>query len=415
MNGDGKFPAFRPVPMTGVIFVTTEAANAGFSPHDPAWANLGQGAPEVGDFGAEAREPAALIDTPASREYAAIAGVLELRQAVANLYNELYRKGKKSQYTAENVAIAAGGRLSLSRVAAALGDVRVGHLIPDYTAYEELLATFHTFTPVPILLSEQYAYSIDPGKLRRRVQGLGLGALLLSTPSNPTGRGIAGAEISEWVRVAREEECAFIFDEFYSHYLYAGQGSAVSAAEYVDDVDCDPIILIDGLTKNLRRPGWRVSWTVAPKEIIATVSSVGSFLDGGAPHPLQDAAVSLLDPVAFRAEAALLQDMFSKKREYILARLRALGFEVPLPPAGAFYMWAKTARLPERLRNGMDFFREALKEKTIVVPGQFFDVNPGKHRKSSAYQNYLRISFGPPLAEITRGLDALERVIKKFS
>ena len=56
MNGEGKFPAFRQVPMTGVIFVTTEAAKAGFSPHDPTWANLGQGAPEVGSFGTEERE-----------------------------------------------------------------------------------------------------------------------------------------------------------------------------------------------------------------------------------------------------------------------------------------------------------------------------------------------------------------------
>ena len=402
--------------MTGVIFVTTEAAKAGFSPHDKEWSNLGQGAPEVDGLGRGEREAIQILDTPDSREYASIAGVLELRRAVANLYNELYRKRKESQYTFENVAIAAGGRLSLSRIAAALENVRVGHLIPDYTAYEELLTAFHTFTPVPILLNEQYGYSIDPEKLRRRVQGLGLGALLLSNPSNPTGRVISGSELQKWVTVAREEECAFIFDEFYSQYLYGEErGNAVSAAEYVDDVNRDPIIIVDGLTKNLRRPGWRISWTVAPKEIIATLSSVGSFLDGGAPHPLQDAAVPLLDPAAFRKEAALLQEMFSKKREYLLTRLTAMGFEVPVPPAGAFYAWARLSRLPERLRNGMDLFTEALKEKVIVVPGEFFDVNPGKYRKSSAYQGYVRVSFGPSMEELERGLGALERVIKKFS
>jgi aspartate/methionine/tyrosine aminotransferase len=401
--------------MTGVIFVTTEAANAGFSAHDQSWANLGQGAPETDGFGAGEREVITIPDTPDSREYASIAGTHELRQAVADLYNELYRKGKRSQYTFENVAIAAGGRLSLTRIAAALENVRVGHLIPDYTAYEELLTAFHTFAPVPILLSEQYGYSIDSEKLRRRVQGLGLGALLLSNPSNPTGRVISGNELEKWVAVAREEECAFIFDEFYSQYLYGTkQGRAVSAAEYADDVDRDPVIIVDGLTKNLRRPGWRISWTVAPTEIISTLSSVGSFLDGGAPHPLQDAAVSLLSPTAFRKEAVLLQEMFAKKREYLLARLIAMGLEVPLPPAGAFYCWTKLSRMPAPLRSGMDFFTEALKEKVIIVPGQFFDVNPGKHRKSSAYEGYIRVSFGPPIAELVRGLDAIERMIKKF-
>jgi aspartate/methionine/tyrosine aminotransferase len=62
----------------------------------------------------------------------------------------------------------------------------------------------------------------------------------------------------------------------------------------------------------------------------------------------------------------------------------------------------------------MNFFRECLKEKTIVVPGVFFDVNPGHRRTQSRYKNYCRISFGPEIEKLELGLAAFERVIKKF-
>jgi hypothetical protein len=62
----------------------------------------------------------------------------------------------------------------------------------------------------------------------------------------------------------------------------------------------------------------------------------------------------------------------------------------------------------------MSFFREGLKEKVIIVPGVFFDVNPGNRRTQSRYENYCRISFGPEMKKLEIGLDGLERVIKKF-
>ena len=77
---------------------------------------------------------------PTANEYAPVAGITELRQAVADLYNHRYRKDKESKYTWKNVCITPGGRASLTRVAAAIGNVYVGFFLPEYTAYEEMLA-----------------------------------------------------------------------------------------------------------------------------------------------------------------------------------------------------------------------------------------------------------------------------------
>ena len=97
--------AFRSVPRTGVIYVTVEAERRGFHLDAPGWCNLGQGQPETGPLpGAPAR--IAHIDVhQGDLDYAPVPGLWELREAVASLYNSLFRKGMKSQYSAENVAI----------------------------------------------------------------------------------------------------------------------------------------------------------------------------------------------------------------------------------------------------------------------------------------------------------------------
>src|SRR5437763_1518511 len=255
MADDGNIPAFRAVPRTGVIYVTTEAAKHGFRPEDPEWCNLGQGQPETGDLpGARPRVHQVAIDV-ADQEYAPVAGLWELRETIAGHYNQLYRRGMKSQYSAENVSVCGGGRAALTRAAASLGLVNLGHFLPDYTAYEELLDIFKAFTAIPILLEGERGYAFSNDDLRREVQGRGLGALLLSNPCNPTGKHIRGEELRRWVQVSRELECALLIDEFYSHYLWtdrAGAGSPIpveSAARYVTDVERDPVVLFDGLTK----------------------------------------------------------------------------------------------------------------------------------------------------------------------
>ena len=135
--------------------------------------------------------------------------------------------------------------------------------MPDYTAYEELLSVYRLFSPIPILLDPDEGYTFNEAMLRREITGRGLSALLLSNPCNPTGKLICGDELARWTEVARDLDCAMLFDEFYSHYIWnQSSASPSSAAAYVDDVNSDPVVIFDGLTKNWRYPGWRVAWTI---------------------------------------------------------------------------------------------------------------------------------------------------------
>ena len=412
------FTAFREVPRTGVIFVTTEARRRGFDPVAADWCNLGQGQPETGELpGAPKRIESVTIHMD-DQEYAPVAGLWELREAIANLYNTLYRKGMGSKYTAENVCISGGGRAALTRAAASLGQVNLGHFLPDYTAYEELLDIFHLFTAIPIMLEGERGYSFTADDLRREVLGRGLSAVLLSNPCNPTGKLVGGEELDKWVGVARDLDCTLLLDEFYSHYIYRGRPGQLpieSAARYVRDVDKDPVVIFDGFTKNWRYPGWRITWAIGPKSVMEGFASAGSFLDGGGSKPLQRAAVPLLSEEYVVKETMAIQETFRKKRDYLLSSLERIGVRIDRAPDGTFYVWGNVSGLPASISEGMSFFRAALEEKVITVPGEFFDINPGKRRSGrvSRFRDYVRFSFGPSMETLERAMGRIEALVAR--
>jgi len=138
-------------------------------------------------------------------------------------------------------------------------------------------------------------------------------------------------------------------------------------------------------------------------------------LDGGANHPLQLAAIPLLDPAHVQMEKIALQKHFKAKRDHVLARLHQLKLDVDIPPTSTFYIWLNLEKLPAPLNNGLTFFEELLKEQTIVIPGIFFDINPSHRRNlfNSPCHHFIRLSFGPPLKDLDKGLDAIGRVLKR--
>lgn len=413
MNDIAEVAAFRPVPRTGVIYVTVEAQKRGFGPDAPGWCNLGQGQPDTGTLPGAPERVSRIDVRPGDLDYAPVAGLLELREAVADLYNRLFRRGMKSQYSAENVAIAGGGRVAVMRACAAVAPIHLGHFLPDYTAYEELLDVFRRFLPIPILLDPKRHYEFTPDQLEEEILGRGLSAILASNPCNPTGKLVQGDTLAGWVQTARDLSCALLLDEFYSHYVWTGDHPIVSAARYVEDVDQDPIVLFDGLTKNWRYPGFRVSWIVGPKRVIELAASAGSFLDGGGVAPMQRAAIDLVQEEPTLAETKALHAEFAKKRDVLVNGLRELGVKLDLEPEGTFYVWGDLSGLPPSLRSSDDFFNAALERQVICVPGHFFDVNPGKRRtgRPSRFVGHVRFSFGPPLPVLEEALGRLQSMV----
>jgi aspartate/methionine/tyrosine aminotransferase len=415
VNEVAELAAFRPVPRTGVIYVTVEAQKRGFHPDAKGWCNLGQGQPDTGPLEGAPERVTHIEVHPEDLDYAPVPGLWKLREAVADLYNRLFRRGMSSQYSAENVAIAGGGRVAVMRACAAVAPIHLGHFLPDYTAYEELLDVFRRFLPIPILLDPKQGYEFTREDLEKEILGRGLSAILASNPCNPTGKVVEGDTLAGWVDAARQLGCALLLDEFYSHYVWTGTQSIVSAAQYVEDVDEDPVVVFDGLTKNWRYPGFRVSWIVGPKRVIESAASAGSFLDGGGVAPMQRAAVELVQEGPTLAETQALRQEFRAKRDFLVERLKKIGVRFDVEPQGTFYAWGDLGALPPSLRNSDDFFRAALDRQVICVPGHFFDVNPGKRRtgRPSRFVEHARFSFGPPMPVLEEAVGRLERMVSE--
>ncbi len=409
--------AFREVPFMGVIFVVHEAMKRGFVNGHPDWSNLGQGQPEVGPMdGAPERITDVHIE-PQDHAYGPLEGIPELREVVAAHYNRLYRKGMKSQYTAENVCIAQGGRLALSRAMIALDATCVGYQTPDYTAYEDMFNLHLSRIDTHLVRAHpDDGFVIPPARLEKEVAEQGFGAFIVSNPCNPTGALLQGDDLERWIAIARQYEISLLLDEFYSHFIYTAAGEPgpgpVSAAPFIEDVNREPVILFDGLTKGYRYPGWRVGWALGPPEIVESLARTASALDGGPSRIAQRAAIEALEPSRADQETTALRDVFSKKRNRMLATLKGFGVRFAHEPLGTFYCWGTLEDLPEPFNDAMSFFWKALDHRVMTVPGQFFDVNPGKWRKApSPYEKWMRFSFGPPMDNMLQGLDRLKQML----
>lgn len=202
----------------------------------------------------------------------------------------------------------------------------------------------------------------------------------------------------------------------------------------------DPIVIINGFTKNWRLPGWRCCWVVGPKHCIEVLGSIGSFMDGGANNPLQKAALPFLQPDFVKADALALQAHFRAKRDYMVAELAKLGIKARRPES-TFYIWADVSGLPPPLNNGVIFFEYCIRHKVsalfkprpryvsshpfhnlprvwarmqvICVPGIFFDVNPfnRRHFHKSPYIDHLRMSFGPAWPNLRLAIQGMNEFV----
>lgn len=403
----------------GVVWVIDEAIKLGYYNGNPEWANLGQGEPETGEMKDAPPRIKSINIEPEDNKYGPINGMLILRKAIAEHYNRLYRKGKTSKYTAENVCVVMGGRLALTRIFSILGSIRLGYKSPEYPAYGDLIQSHRgNIKPIPIPSKKENNYAISSSDFSTVIKTFELDAFLFSNPCNPTGHVVKEEELNQYITIAKNQNCTLIIDEVYSHFIYEDEkpaSSPVSSAKFIDDVNTDTVLIVDALTKSFRYPGWRLAWILSSKHVIEDLGRAGSGVDGGASLPIQRAALQLFEPKRADQEAKALRAVFSKKKNIILKSLRKNGMICSNDISSTFYIWADISKLPFPLNNSDTFFREALKLKVIVVPGYLFDILPDLHKGDSNFHKFIRFSFGSEEQNLKIGLERITELIKSYS
>lgn len=418
--GSADFPMVRYVPYMGVIWTVNEASKLGFYNGHPDWCNVGQGQPEVGTIEGAPDRIESLKLQPSDAAYGPVGGTLEVREAIADWVNRTYRKGM-SQYTAENVSFACGGRLALTRLYSIFKDgARIAYKNPDYTAYEDYLYPLrHNCELIELRAEEKDGFTVPVERFENFMHDVRPNAFVFSNPCNPTGQVIKDEAMDRYINAARKENCLLGADEFYATFSYNEDGSpaekAVSALPYVKDINRDPVIVFDGLTKGFRYPGWRAGWAIGPKYLIEMINRAASAVDGGPSTMVQRGVIEELAEGHAEAELLATRKEFAVKRKMMMEGLAELGIHTPAnQPLGTFYLWASIENLPGKLSDADYFFHACLQKKVITVPGHFFDVRPFRVRPTNEpYRHWVRFSYGPNRQTIKTALGRIAQVIKE--
>ncbi len=215
-------------------------------------------------------------------------------------------------------------------------------------------------------------------------------ALMLASPSNPTGSLINEQELAGIGQIVARKNGHLIVDEIYHGLVYDGEpATALSFGEQ--------IIVINSFSKYFGMTGWRLGWLVAPENAIRNIEKLSQNLFLAAPTPAQYAALAAFE----HDNLAILEQrrqQFQQRRDYLLGALRRLGFELPLTPQGAFYLYANC----EKFSNDSFSFAQTLLHEAGVA------VTPGRDFGENQPQKFLRFSYTTSLARLEEGVSRLQ-------
>ncbi|MFS2082772.1 pyridoxal phosphate-dependent aminotransferase [Telluria sp. Tellsp131] len=227
--------------------------------------------------------------------------------------------------------------------------------------------------------------------------------VIVASPSNPTGTSMTPEQTRDVVAAVRARGGFSIVDEIYQG-LYYGENEgdrATSALTFGDDV-----ITVNSFSKYFSMTGWRLGWLVLPESLVPAVEKLAQNLFICAPAIAQHAALA-----AFHDDAiAIFEERrreFRRRRDFLVPALRDLGFQVPVLPDGAFYVYADITQVNHALAHdssafGMAVLRDAL---VALVPGDDFGF--------AAPKQHVRFSYATKYERIEQAVDRLATLIRR--
>ena len=219
--------------------------------------------------------------------------------------------------------------------------------------------------------------------------------VLIASPSNPTGTLITRYQLGEAIHTVNDLGGCFYSDEIYHGLEY--DEKAETALKFSENV-----FVINSFSKYFGMTGWRVGWLIVPEEFIeATEKLAQNIFIATATHS-QYAALAALDPRSL-AELEQRRIEFERRRDFLYDALLCLGFEIPIKPDGAFYIYANCSKFTN---DSYQFALDLLEaEGVAVTPGRDFGTHEANH--------HLRFAYTTSIARMTIAMQRLEKFINK--
>ena len=324
--------------------------------------------------------------------YTSNAGLLELREAVADYLAERYGVAyNPEREVLITVGVSEGLYLALTAVVNPGDEVLVPE--PCFVAYKpEVLLAGGVPVPIPTYVEDRF--QVTAARLKEAITSR-TKALLLGYPNNPTGAVMSREQLAEVAELAEEHNLVVISDELYDQLVYGVEHVCFASLPGM----WERTILLQGFSKAYAMTGWRIGYAAAPVELMEAMYKVHQYTIMCAPTTAQVAALSALqdgdDAVAEMVAA------YDERRRRIVGGLNEIGLDC-FEPQGAFYAFPSIARTG---MNSGEFSERLLREEGVaVIPGNVF---------GECGQGYIRCSYATSLENIEEALRRMERFLKR--
>ncbi len=321
--------------------------------------------------------------------YTPALGLPALRQAIARHYHDRFGV----EVAAERVIITPGasGALLLALGAVLGRDREVLLADPGYPCNRHF-ARFIEGRVRSLPVGPETGYQLSAAQLRAE-WGQETDLAIIASPSNPTGTQVTESELTAMQAVADDNGGRLLVDEIYQGLVYDGAPrSALSVS--------DELLVVNSFSKYFCMTGWRLGWLVLPEGYLRPVEKLMQNLFIAAPTLAQHAALAAFEP---QTTAILEQrrDAFRERRDFLLPALRELGFDIPITPQGAFYLYADISRFSN---DSHAFTRRLLDEAGVAVtPGIDF----GEYRANQ----HVRFAYTTSMEQLQEGVERLRRFL----
>ncbi len=324
-------------------------------------------------------------------KYTAVGGTAELRDAIINRHAQDFG----SSYKREETIASTGGKHALFNAIQVLvehGD-EVVVPVPAWVSFKDIIR-YAGGRPVFVDTDESKGFAVTPAMIESAITPK-TKAIIINSPSNPTGAVLSPADFTSIVRMAAERGIWIIADECYVYLDYSGQrfsaGSVSEAKEH--------LVVIGSLSKTYAMTGWRLGYALAPKEVVAGMAKLQSQCTSNATSIVQKAAVA-----ALTGPQDCIKEMveeYIRLRDRMVSGLRAIPGMRCTVPNGAFYAYPNVSAFFSRggLNSASNVAGRLLREAQVVtVPGEAFGTT-----------QHIRISYPTSPREIDRGLERMRK------
>src|SRR3972149_6270445 len=308
-------------------------------------------------------------------KYTPVGGIDELKDAII----KKFQRDNGLTYKRSEVLVSCGGKHSFYNLAQAIFDQGDEVIVPApyWVSYPPMVALANGI-PVIVETTEKNEFKITPDELKRAITPK-TKALIINSPSNPTGSAYTKKELEKIAEIAISQDFFVISDEIYEKIVYDGF-EFVSIASLSEEMKKRTII-VHGVAKTYAMTGWRIGYTAGSEEIISAMNNIQSQSTSNPTSIAQKASVeALMGP---QNEVEKMVSAFGQRRNYIVDRLNKIQGVSCYKPMGAFYVFPNfssyygksyQAKKIENSTHLADYFLDVA--KVAVVPGVEFGADP---------------------------------------